>query len=185
MPAFDDDEDKTITELGRAILKYMHQRVAEFGQRNASYRKTRIDLLKALSGNQKVTGNTGRFNWGFETVFAQELHVLEDLGLISVKYGSGAIMAGRTVGRKQIYGLYLTDDGLDTAKVIIEREGPLEIERSKADKPDSDDEPDVATESSTQAAQAPTEPAMPKPDIGPQNPTQIPPTRKDKGEAAG
>lgn len=179
MPVFEDDDDKTITELGRAILKYMHQRMADLGQRNASYRKTRIDLLKALSGNQKVTGNTGRFNWGFETVFAQELHVLEELGLISVKYGSGAIMAGRTVGRKQIYGLYLTDDGVDTAKVIIDREGPLAASAA-AEKSEGDEDAEAATESSTQAAQAPTEPAMPKPEIAPQNATQVPPTRKDK-----
>lgn len=180
MPGFDDDNDKTITELGRAILRYMHQRMADLGQRNASYRKTRIDLLKALSGNQKVTGHTGRFNWGFETVFSQELHVLEELGLISVKYGSGAIMAGRTVGRKQIYGLFLTDDGVDTAKVIIEREGPLPVSTGAAADDSESDEADAATESSTQAAQAPVEPPIPKPEEAPPNATQIPPTRKDK-----
>jgi hypothetical protein len=180
MPAFEDDEDKTITELGRAILKYMHQRMADLGQRNASYRKARIDLLKHLSGNDKVTGHTGRFNWGFETVFAQELHVLEGLGLISVKYGSGAIMAGRTVGRKQIYGLFLTDDGVDTAKVIIEREGPISVGGAPKEDAGEGDEAEAATESSTQAAQAPTEPALPKPEVAPPNETQIPPTRKDK-----
>lgn len=180
MPVFEDDEDKTITELGRAILKYMHQRMAELGQRNASYRKARIDLLKHLSSQQKATAHTGRFNWGFETVFAQELHVLEELGLISVKYGSGAIMAGRTMGRKQIYGLTLTDDGVDTAKVIIDREGPLTAFLAKPDEAKGEEESETSSESSTQAAQAPKEPAMPTPEQPPLNATQIPPTRKDK-----
>jgi hypothetical protein len=179
MPVFEDDEDKTITELGRAILKYMHQRMAELGQRNASYRKARIDLLKHLSSQQKAAAHTGRFNWGFETVFAQELHVLEELGLISVKYGSGAIMAGRTMGRKQIYGLFLTDDGVDTAKVIIDREGPLTVILKKTDETKGEDDSESSSES-TLAAQAPTEPALQKPEVAPPNATQIPPTRKDK-----
>lgn len=177
MPVFEDDEDKTITELGRAILKYMHQRMSELGQRNASYRKARIDLLKHLSSQQKATAHTGRFNWGFETVFAQELHVLEELGLISVKYGSGAIMAGRTMGRKQIYGLFLTDDGVDTAKVIIDREGPLAAILQKPDEAKTEDESESASDS-TIAGQAPAEPALPKPEVAPPNATQIPPTRK-------
>lgn len=177
-----DEDDKTITELGRAILRYMHQRMLDFGQRNASFRKTRIDMLRHLAGNDKPTGHTGRFNWGFETVFTQELHVLEELGLISVKYGSGAIMAGRTVGRKQIYGLFLTDDGVDTAKVIIDREGPLPRENvAPAEKEPGEDETSAESshsESSTAFGQAVAEP---KAEIPPPNATQIPPTRKDPG----
>ncbi|RIK62352.1 MAG: hypothetical protein DCC64_10520 [Planctomycetota bacterium] len=177
MTASHDDDDKTITELGRAILKYMHQRSVTFGQRNASYRKTRIDMLRHLSGAERVSGNTGRFNWGFEAVFAQELHVLEELGLITVKYGSGAIMAGRTVGRKQIYGLFLTDDGLDTAKVIIEREGPLPSDASRPSESAGDDEEgEPQTESSTMIAEPKSD--VKEPPV--ENPTLIPPTRKDK-----
>jgi hypothetical protein len=111
------DEDKTITEVGRELLKYLHRRLEELGTNQASYRQARMELLKQLEEQRQRR----RFNWGFEAVFTQEIHILEELGLVSVKYGSGAIMAGRT-SPNQIYNVSLTDDGKDTARVIIERE---------------------------------------------------------------
>ncbi|MCA8914273.1 MAG: hypothetical protein KDB90_02585 [Planctomycetes bacterium] len=112
-----EDEDKTITEIGRELLKYLHRRLEELGTNQASYRQARMELLKQLEENRP----RNRFNWGFEAVFTQEIHILEELGLVSVKYGSGAIMAGRT-SPNQIYNVSLTGDGKDTARVILERE---------------------------------------------------------------
>lgn len=119
MPEHDnpDEEDRTITEIGRELLKYLHRRMEELGTNQASYRQARMELLKQLEENRARK----RFNWGFEAVFTQEIHTLEELGLVSVKYGSGAIMAGRT-SPNQIYNVSLTSDGKDTARVILERE---------------------------------------------------------------
>lgn len=116
-PENDNDEDKTITEIGRELLKYLHRRLEEMGMNQASYRQARMELLRQLEAERA----SKRFNWGFEAVFTAEIHTLEELGLISVKYGSGAIMAGRT-SPNQIYNFSLTDDGKDTARVILERE---------------------------------------------------------------
>ncbi|MCB9893161.1 MAG: hypothetical protein H6839_01780 [Planctomycetes bacterium] len=112
-----DAEDRTITEIGRELLKYLHRRLEELGTNQASYRQARMELLKQLEENRP----RNRFNWGFEAVFTQEIHILEELGLVSVKYGSGAIMAGRS-SPNQIYNVSLTGDGKDTARVILERE---------------------------------------------------------------
>lgn len=123
------DDDKTITEVGRELLKYLHRRAEEMGVNQASYRQARMELLRTFEG----TGETAKFNWGFETVFTQEIHVLEDLGLISVKYGSGAIMAGK--GKPNlIYNVALTDDGKDTARIIVDREERIRSETAKLDK---------------------------------------------------
>lgn len=122
------DDDKTITEVGRELLKYLHRRANELGVNQASYRQARMELLRTFEGEAG-----GKFNWGFETVFTQEIHVLEDLGLISVKYGSGAIMAGK--GKpNQIYNVALTDDGKDTARIIVDREERIRSETAKLDK---------------------------------------------------
>lgn len=132
------DEDKSITEVGRELLKYLHRRVEELGTNQASYRQARMELLRHLEANREKP----RFNWGFEAVFTQEIHVLEELGLITVKYGSGAIMAGRT-GQRQIYNVSLTEDGVDTARVIVDREQRLKTETAKLDKseqPDDDED---------------------------------------------
>ena len=124
-----EDEDKTITEIGRELLKYLHRRLEELGTNQASYRQARMELLKQLEENRP----RNRFNWGFEAVFTQEIHILEELGLVSVKYGSGAIMAGRT-SPNQIYNVSLTGDGKDTAR--LEEVGkPEEL----ADDEDDDD----------------------------------------------
>lgn len=112
-----DDEDKTITEIGRELLKYLHRRMQELGTNQASYRQARMELLRRLEEGRRAK----RFNWGFEAVFTQEIHTLEELGLVAVKYGSGAIMAGRT-SPNQIYNVSLTDDGKDTARIILDRE---------------------------------------------------------------
>lgn len=118
MPApYHNYDDATVTQLGRAILRYLLQLQLQFGQRHAAYRKVRIDLLRQVD---EAKGGHSGFNWGFETVFNNELHVLEELGLIMVKYGSGAIMAGRTRG--QIYNISLTDDGRETARIVMERD---------------------------------------------------------------
>jgi hypothetical protein len=123
------DDDKTITEIGRELLKYLHRRAQEMGVNQASYRQARMELLRTLEGS----GEGGKFNWGFETVFTQEIHILEDLGLISVKYGSGAIMAGK--GKpNQIYNVSLTEDGRDTARIIVDREERIRSETAKLDK---------------------------------------------------
>jgi hypothetical protein len=111
------DDERTITEIGRELLKYLHRRMEELGTNQASYRQARMELLKQL----EETRARKRFNWGFEAVFTQEIHTLEELGLVSVKYGSGAIMAGRS-SPNQIYNVSLTVDGKDTARVILERE---------------------------------------------------------------
>lgn len=111
------DEDKTISEVGRELLKYLHRRLEDMGMNQASYRQARMELLRQLEAERA----SKRFNWGFEAVFTAEIHTLEELGLISVKYGSGAIMAGRT-SPNQIYNFSLTDDGKDTARVILQRE---------------------------------------------------------------
>lgn len=125
------DDDKTITEVGRELLKYLHRRTQEMGVNQASYRQARMELLRTLEGS----GETSKFNWGFETVFTQEIHTLEDLGLISVKYGSGAIMAGK--GKpNQIYNVSLTEDGKDTARIIVDREERVRTETAKLDKSD-------------------------------------------------
>lgn len=111
------DDERTITEVGRTLLKYLHRRLEELGTNQASYRQARMELLRLLEEGRK----NKRFNWGFEAVFTQEIHTLEELGLVSVKYGSGAIMAGRT-SPNQIYNVSLTDDGKDTARIILDRE---------------------------------------------------------------
>ncbi|MEZ5993012.1 MAG: hypothetical protein R3E76_11725 [Planctomycetota bacterium] len=111
------DDERTITEVGRTLLKYLHRRFEELGTNQASYRQARMELLRLLEEGRK----NKRFNWGFEAVFTQEIHTLEELGLVSVKYGSGAIMAGRT-SPNQIYNVSLTDDGKDTARIILDRE---------------------------------------------------------------
>jgi hypothetical protein len=128
-PASSSEDDKTITEVGRELLKYLHRRAAEMGVNQASYRQARMELLRMLEGS----GESAKFNWGFETVFTQEIHTLEDLGLISVKYGSGAIMAGK--GKPNlIYNVALTDDGKDTARIIVDREERIRSETAKLDK---------------------------------------------------
>lgn len=119
------EEDATITEVGRELLKYLHRRVEEVGINQASYRQARMEMLKTFDG-----GVGARFNWGFETVFTKEVHSLENMGLINVKYGSGAIMAGK--GKpNQIYNVSLTSDGKDTAKVIVDRERKSQAETAK------------------------------------------------------
>lgn len=129
------DEDKTITEVGRELLKYLHKRIEELGMNQASYRQARMELLRILERNREKA----RFNWGFEAVFTQEIHTLEELGLISVKYGSGAIMAGRT-SPNSIYNVSLTDDGKDTARVILEREVRVRAETAKLEKSEAPDD---------------------------------------------
>lgn len=129
------DEDKTITEVGRELLKYLHKRLEELGMNQASYRQARMELLRILERNREKA----RFNWGFEAVFTQEIHTLEELGLISVKYGSGAIMAGRT-SPNSIYNVSLTDDGKDTARVILERETRSKLETAKLEKSEAIDD---------------------------------------------
>lgn len=127
-------EDATITEVGRELLKFLHKRVEEMGINQASYRQARMELLRSMDG-----GVGARFNWGFEAVFTKEVHCLEDLGLVAVKYGSGAIMAGK--GKtNQIYNLALTDDGKDTARVIVERERRTQAETAKLQRRDEIDE---------------------------------------------
>ncbi|MCB9933026.1 MAG: hypothetical protein H6841_06350 [Planctomycetes bacterium] len=139
-----DDEERTITEVGRELLKYLHRRMEELGTNQASYRQARMELLKHLEENRPRK----RFNWGFEAVFTQEIHTLEELGLVSVKYGSGAIMAGRT-SPNQIYNVSLTEDGKDTARVILEREyqhrkDTARLEESQAEElADDEDEDDL------------------------------------------
>ena len=87
----------------------------------------------AKTGSPGSGSSSSRFNWGFETVFTQEIHVLEQLGLVAVKYGSGAIMAGRG-SKNQIYNVSLTEDGIDTARVIHEREAKHRAETERLDK---------------------------------------------------
>jgi hypothetical protein len=124
----DESYEKTITEIGRELLKYLQTRVEDLGINQASYRQARMELLQRLEGEGKR-----RFNWGFEAVFTQEVHTLEELGLISVKYGSGAIMAGRN-SPNQIYNFALTDDGRDTARIIAERDDRVRAETAKLNK---------------------------------------------------
>lgn len=134
-------EDLTITEVGRELLKYLHKRVDEIGINQASYRQARMELL-----NKFETGIGARFNWGFEAVFTKEIHGLEDMGLVVVKYGSGAIMAGKGK-QNQIYTVSLTDDGKETAKVIMERERRVQAETAKLDRNETDsDDIDVDTD---------------------------------------
>jgi hypothetical protein len=123
-----EEEDRTITEIGRELLKYLHRRLEELGTNQASYRQARMELLRHLEEGRR----NKRFNWGFEAVFTQEIHILEELGLVSVKYGSGAIMAGRT-SPNQIYNVSLTTDGKDTARVILERETRERSDTAKLD----------------------------------------------------
>ncbi len=136
----DEPYEKTITEIGRELLKYMQARVEDLGINQASYRQARMELLKRLEGEGKR-----RFNWGFEAVFTQEVHTLEALGLISVKYGSGAIMAGRS-SPNQIYNFALTDDGKDTARIISERDARVRAETAKLDKATSQMSPEIIAE---------------------------------------
>jgi hypothetical protein len=72
------EEERTITEIGRELLKYLHKRMEELGTNQASYRQARMELLKHLEENRARK----RFNWGFEAVFTAEIHTLEELGLI-------------------------------------------------------------------------------------------------------
>lgn len=139
------EEDKTITEIGRELLKYLHRRLEDLGTNQASYRQARMELLRVLESTRKKK----RFNWGFEAVFTQEIHILEELGLLAIKYGSGAIMAGRS-SPNQIYNLSLTNDGMDTARVIIEREdrarsdtARLEEAGAQTELVDDDDDEDL------------------------------------------
>ncbi|MCF6228249.1 MAG: hypothetical protein L3J82_06235 [Planctomycetes bacterium] len=136
----DESYEKTITEIGRELLKYLQTRVEDLGINQASYRQARMELLKRLEGEGKR-----RFNWGFEAVFTQEVHTLEELGLISVKYGSGAIMAGRS-SPNQIYNFALTKDGRDTARIISERDDRVRSETAKLDKATDVISPEIVAE---------------------------------------
>jgi hypothetical protein len=123
-----------------------------------------MEMLRILERNRQKA----RFNWGFEAVFTQEIHALEGLGLIEVKYGSGAIMAGRS-SPNAIYNVALTTDGRDTARVILDREVRARVETAKLGEPEEDlseedtdvDEPDETDrdESSTRIDKAP--PSLP------------------------
>ena len=137
----DESYEKTITEIGRELLKYLQTSVEDLGINQASYRQARMELLKRLEGEGKR-----RFNWGFEAVFTQEVHTLEELGLISVKYGSGAIMAGRS-SPNQIYNFALTYDGRDTARIISERDARVRAETAKLDKAKHNLNPEVLEDS--------------------------------------
>lgn len=120
------EEGMTISELGRELLKYLFGRIQELGTNQASYRQARMELLRILESNRQKT----RFNWGFEAVFTQEIHVLEEFGLVAVKYGSSSIMVGRN-SPNAIYNVSLTGDGMDTARVIVERENRARAETAK------------------------------------------------------
>jgi hypothetical protein len=146
-----DDETRSITEIGRELLKYLHRRLEELGTNQASYRQARMDLLRILEHNREKA----RFNWGFEAILNQEIHVLEDLGLIGVKYGSGAIMAGRN-SPNAIYNVTLTEDGRDTARVILEREVRARAETAKVKDDGDEDEDD--TDQDTTDVEAPPRP---------------------------
>ena len=165
-----EEEDRTITEIGRELLKYLHRRLEELGTNQASYRQARMELLRHLEEGRR----NKRFNWGFEAVFTQEIHTLEELGLVSVKYGSGAIMAGRT-SPNQIYNVSLTDDGKDTARVILERETRERSDAAKLDDAkaaelaeladdeddDLDDTDQAPEEDSTKGQEETKEPGLP------------------------
>jgi hypothetical protein len=157
------DDEKTITEIGRELLKYLHRRLEEMGMNQASYRQARMELLRQLEAERA----NKRFNWGFEAVFTAEIHTLEELGLISVKYGSGAIMAGRT-SPNQIYNFSLTDDGKDTARVILERElrdrkDTARLDDRTAELADDDDE-EEPDETDTEPEDTPESTQMNRPD---------------------
>lgn len=158
-----DEEDKTITEIGRELLKYLHRRLEDMGMNQASYRQARMELLRQLEAERA----SKRFNWGFETIFTAEIHTLEELGLISVKYGSGAIMAGRT-SPNQIYNFSLTDDGKDTARVILERElrdrkDTARLDDKTAELVDDDDEYDDQDETDKEPDTEPESTQMDRP----------------------
>jgi hypothetical protein len=161
-----EDEDKTITEIGRELLKYLHRRLEELGTNQASYRQARMELLRQLES----TRERKRFNWGFEAVFTQEIHILEELGLVAIKYGSGAIMAGRS-NPNQIYNLSLTSDGKDTARVILEREDrarsdTARLEESKQEEMElADEEDDDLDETDQEPEEAPESTVVDKDDI--------------------
>lgn len=162
-PDADKDEDKSITEIGRELLKYLHRRLEDMGMNQASYRQARMELLRQLEAERA----SKRFNWGFEAVFTQEIHTLEELGLISVKYGSGAIMAGRT-SPNQIYNFSLTDDGKDTARVILERElrdrkDTTRLEDKTAELVDDDEEYDDQDETDKEPDTEPESTQMDRP----------------------
>ncbi|MCC6464399.1 MAG: hypothetical protein IT463_03550 [Planctomycetes bacterium] len=172
------DDEKTITEIGRELLKYLHKRLDDLGINQASYRQARMELLKRLEGE---TGSP-RFNWGFEAVFTQEIHLLEELGLVTVKYGSGAIMAGRT-NANQIYNVALTNDGMDTARIIVDREvrvraetaklkktGPVDKEGVTADDETGEFEPPPDTTKVAPPDSQPPQPPQPAPDTPPEPP---------------
>jgi hypothetical protein len=135
-------EDRTITEVGRELLKYLHRRISELGTNQAGYRQARIELLEQIEVNRPRR----TFNWAFEAVFAREVRALEEMGLIAVKYGSGALLTGRS-GPGQIYNLSLTDDGMETAHVIVERESRTRTETAKMSKVgevEEDDDTEIA-----------------------------------------
>ncbi len=156
------DDARSITELGRELLKYLHRRLEDLGTNQASYRQARMDLLRILERNREKA----RFNWGFEAIFTQEIHTLEQLGLLAVKYGSGAIMAGRN-SPNSIYNVALTSDGADTARVILEREVRAKAETAKLADDDDDDNADDDTDvedptdrdDSSRAGESPPRPA--------------------------
>jgi hypothetical protein len=122
------EDGSTITELGRELLKYLHRRIEELGTNQASYRQARMELLRILESNRPKA----RFNWGFEAIFTQEIHTLEAMGLVAVKYGNSSIMAGRT-SPNSIYNISLTIDGIDTARIIVERENRARVATAKVD----------------------------------------------------
>ncbi|MCC6572791.1 MAG: hypothetical protein IT462_03280 [Planctomycetes bacterium] len=181
MPApYENFDDLTITELGRTILRYLLNLQVEYGHRNASFRKVRIDLLREVDAHKPA----GSFNWGFEAVFTQELHVLEELGLISVKYGSGAIMAGRT--RNQIYNLSLTDDGTETARTIVDRDNAKKAAEAKtADTQEESDRDDSTAQSAMDAETIVDEGVIDaSPTVAPPPPQPEPPEKPSTAEIA-
>ncbi len=129
-----DEDENSISPVGRELLKYLRHRIVELGINQAQYRQARVELMQQI---EEGKGKRRSFNWGFEAIFTDEVHTLETLGLVAVKYGSGAIMAGRS-NPNQIYSFSLTDDGIETANVIAEREN-----RNKPPEPEPAPETDV------------------------------------------
>ena len=114
----DNPHEDVASELGRTILSYLYHRTAQLGVSQVGYRQARTDLQREV---QERRGNASRFNWGFEAILSEEIRSLEEMGLVTVRYGSGAIMAGRS-RRRQIYNVGLTDDGLEAGKTIVSDE---------------------------------------------------------------
>lgn len=108
-----------MTNTQRMVLRYLYRCHVEKSQKSVAYRQCRREIERMVRP-MPLKGETGRFNWGFETQFATDLHELADWGMIDVQYGTGGVLVKRST-RRTIHSVGLAEGGQSLAKLLYER----------------------------------------------------------------